>query len=78
MKTKCSPTEQVYQSVKCHIIPAVHHAGEVVGKTVTTIHQAAPQPTLPFTGLDLLAVVFAGVVLIIMGVSLRRVTRAPR
>lgn len=66
----CSPTEQVYQSVKCHILPAVHDAGTKVAAIVIP-----KGDTLPFTGVDLALLLIAGIVLVIAGFSLRRITR---
>jgi hypothetical protein len=48
---------------------------KVVPKKVVVKHVVAKTATLPFTGLDLGLVAGAGVVLLGMGFSLRRVTR---
>lgn len=65
---KCSPTQKVYG--QCPVV-----------KTIQTVGAPAPvhtAGTLPFTGMDLGLVGGAGVVLVAMGISLRRVTRNHR
>lgn len=56
----CTNTEKVYQSVKCLIPPAT---------------QTVKAATLPFTGLNLVILIAAGIILIVLGFSLRRITR---
>lgn len=57
---KCSPTQLVYTANKC----------------LTTLIDKKPSgPTLPFTGQDLAIIVFTGALLILTGLSLRRLTR---
>lgn len=60
---KCSPTMQVYRQVFCQALQTAHAQGAAVAKT------------LPFTGLDLAAIVFAGIVLVGGGLVLRKFTR---
>jgi hypothetical protein len=47
----------------------------VVQKTVGTKHTTHASGTLPFTGVNLALFVAAGVVLVVLGVALRRVSR---
>lgn len=67
----CTPAQAVYTALKCLIPPAK--------AVVTTVHPAVVQAsTLPFTGLDLAVTGGAGAALVIIGVSLRRVTKPNR
>ncbi len=62
--------------------PTTSHSPATVEAATAAAHVAAAQPAssgaqLPFTGLDLTLIVGAGLVLVAMGFSLRRITRRP-
>lgn len=69
---KCTPSQIVYGVKGCNTpIPQITHT------TTTAVKPVVPQgPTLPFTGLDLGLIGGAGLVLTVLGLSLRRIGRS--
>lgn len=65
----CTPAQEVYSSIACLALKTLHTF------TPATSGATSGSSTLPFTGVDLLFVVLAGLFLIVLGVSLRRITR---
>jgi hypothetical protein len=73
------PTKSVYDHTAAKVQHAVS-AALVVKKHATkkpthVTHTTVASSTLPFTGLDLGFLAGAGLVLVVMGASLRRITR---
>lgn len=69
----CTPVQQVYNSIACNAL-------KIIGayKPPATPHHAAvvkQAATLPFTGLDLVGIAFAGVSMIVLSITMRRLTR---
>jgi hypothetical protein len=71
-----TPSNDVYQSAGPKTQQAVN-TPPASGTLGASKESSKPGSELPFTGLDLTFVVGAGVVLVAMGFSLRRLTRKP-
>ena len=74
------PTKSVYDHTAAKVQHAVSAALVVKKKTTKkpaahVTHTTVSSSTLPFTGLDLGFLAGAGLVLVVMGASLRRITR---
>lgn len=74
-KIRCTPSEKVYTPLHC-LFGNTPIANSSQYKTFAKQNNLnKPVSTLPFTGFDLGLILFAGVILVALGVSLRRITR---